>query len=141
MELSSEIFADTWFWVALINKRDNCHELAIRTNRSIAERGGVKIVTSEPILAELLNYFSKRGAFWRERALQGVRSIQARAIVVSQDTRHFERSLSIYERFADKDCSLTDCSSFVIMWDRCIQHVITDDQDFERVGFILYTPS
>ena len=35
----------------------------------------------------------------------------------------------------DKDCSLTDCVSFVIMREAGLQEALTGDRHFEQAGF------
>lgn len=60
-------FADTGYWVALINRRDALHVRAGKLSFSpVAER----IVTSELVLAELLNGVSVAGAHIRDSASQ-----------------------------------------------------------------------
>ena len=47
----------------------------------------------------------------------------------------FDRALELYERRADKDWSLTDCLSFLVMEDRGIRDALTADHHFEQAGF------
>ena len=50
------IFVDTNYWVALINPKDQWHETA---RESQAEIGVVRLVTTEAVLIEVLNYFAE----------------------------------------------------------------------------------
>jgi len=59
------IFADTGYWVALLNPRDNLHQKAVGLGQSLQS---VHIFTSEMVLTELLNDFSKRGKHLRDVA-------------------------------------------------------------------------
>ncbi len=61
------VFADTGYWVALLNPRDQLHEKAQDLSRKMGE---ICIVTSEMVLAEVLNDFSKRGDFFRRVAIE-----------------------------------------------------------------------
>ena len=53
------VFADTGYWIALLNPHDELHECAQQVSKSLAP---VRIVTSEMVLVELLNYFAGRGS-------------------------------------------------------------------------------
>ena len=47
-----QIFADTFYWVALINPQDNWHQRAREVTSSLKN---VKLVTTDEVLVELLN--------------------------------------------------------------------------------------
>lgn len=51
-------FVDTLYFVALFNRRDQWHERAIAANHLVAE---TKLITTEDVLVELLNFFSEYG--------------------------------------------------------------------------------
>jgi predicted nucleic acid-binding protein len=46
-----------------------------------------------------------------------------------------DRAMELYNARPDKDWSLTDCSSFVIMQDRGVTEALTADHHFEQAGF------
>jgi uncharacterized protein len=52
------IFADTGYWVALLHPRDELHQKAVQLAQATQSD---RIVTSEMVLTELMNDFSKRG--------------------------------------------------------------------------------
>ena len=58
----SEIFADTGYWIALIDRRDQGHQAAVEIEAYLAEH---QLVTSEMVLTELLNYMSGEGEYLR----------------------------------------------------------------------------
>jgi predicted nucleic acid-binding protein len=45
------------------------------------------------------------------------------------------RGLELYADRLDKEWSLTDCTSFVVMTDRKITDALTADHHFEQIGF------
>ena len=48
----------------------------------------------------------------------------------------FEQAMQMYRDRDDKEWSLTDCVSFVIMKDQNIGEGLTADHHFEQAGFI-----
>lgn len=54
------VFADTGYWIALLDPQDTLHQKAVNLTLSLAQ---AKICTSEMVLTEVLNHFSKRGSF------------------------------------------------------------------------------
>ncbi|MFM6540082.1 MAG: hypothetical protein ACKPHW_17395 [Microcystis panniformis] len=55
------IFADTGYWVALLNPHDNLHQKALTLSKTIQP---AHIVTTEMVLVEVLNDFSDRGEYF-----------------------------------------------------------------------------
>jgi hypothetical protein len=47
-----------------------------------------------------------------------------------------ERGVKLFSQRPDKDWSLTDCISFVVMQDHSIQEALTTDHHFEQAGFL-----
>ncbi len=51
-------FVDTLYFVALFNPRDQWHEQAVAASKLIED---TKLITTEEVLVELLNFFSEYG--------------------------------------------------------------------------------
>jgi predicted nucleic acid-binding protein len=130
-------FADTWFWIALISKRDNDHVRAKRIQTAVRNS---LIVTSEMVLAELLNFFAQYNYFWRSQCCKYVNHLIANEFVqvIPQSSEIFSSALSLYCSRPDQGWSLTDCSSIVIMNNRSITYALTNDQHFAQAGLILF---
>ena len=47
----------------------------------------------------------------------------------------FQRGWDFYEARIDKDWSLTDCLSFVVMQERGVNEALAHDHHFEQAGF------
>ena len=60
-----EVFADTVYWIALLNERDNLHSKARELSTRFA---GATIVTTEMVLTEFLNHVSGGGSQVRRLA-------------------------------------------------------------------------
>jgi predicted nucleic acid-binding protein len=126
------VFADTVYWVARINPRDQWHA----TFRAVS---GLALVTSDEVLDEVLAHFSAFGPVMRPRAAAIIRRVLAHpdVEVVPQSRQSFLDALTLYEARPDKDYSLTDCSSMATMRARGIIEVLTRDAHFAREGFAL----
>ena len=60
------VFADTVYWVALINPKD---EWSTQARSAIALLRDARIVTTDSILIEVLNFFAEHGDEARRRAV------------------------------------------------------------------------
>jgi predicted nucleic acid-binding protein len=47
----------------------------------------------------------------------------------------YQRALLLFAERGDKEWSLVDCLSFVVMQDRDIQAALTTDRHFQQAGF------
>lgn len=55
--------------------------------------------------------------------------------VVPQTSLQFQEALSLYRRRGDKEWSLTDCASLLIMRDASMSEAFTHDRHFQQMGF------
>jgi len=125
------LFADTSFFVAYLNRRDEHHGLA----HEYMTQSDSPMVTSTWVLVELGNFLGdgpNRGLF-----LSFVRRLRAqrRVTIVPADETFFERGLRLFGGQSDKAWSMTDCLSFVIMRERRMRDALTADHHFEQAGF------
>ena len=130
----ADIFADTGYWIALINERDQGHDKAIQVRTNLARE---RIVTSEMVLIELLNYASRRGATMRTLAAETAAALarDSEIIVVAQSSEQYNAALQRYRARPDQAWSLVDCASFMIMEERDIREALAFDRHFEQAGF------
>jgi predicted nucleic acid-binding protein len=128
------LFADTSYWIALLNPRDELHIKAVAAAQNYSED---QVVTSEMVLVEFLNGFSDHGPRLREAASQAVKTLRSslHVSVIPQTSDQFERALRRYRDVVDKDWSLTDCASFMIMEAEGIEAALTHDRHFAQAGF------
>jgi uncharacterized protein len=129
------IFADTGYWVALLNPHDELHKKALQLAQI---NQAVHIVTSEMVLTELMNDFSKRGEQYRLSATSFIRDLKQspNVTVVTQTGELFDQSLALYEQRPDKAWSQTDCASFLLMRQYRITDALAYDKHFEQAGFV-----
>ncbi|MCH7872685.1 MAG: type II toxin-antitoxin system VapC family toxin [Planctomycetes bacterium] len=123
-------FADTFYFLALLNPKDDAHSAALEHSRG---PGG--ILTSEWVLTELADAMASRtrraGFIDLHRLFRSDPDVD----IVPADAELFARSVEFFAARPDKDWSLTDCSSFIVMHDRGIEDALTGDHHFEQAGF------
>jgi hypothetical protein len=57
--------------------------------------------------------------------------------IVRCDSKWFRRGLDHFSSRLDKEWSLTDCISFVVMEANRLTEALTDDHHFEQAGFAI----
>jgi predicted nucleic acid-binding protein len=130
------VFADTIYWVALINPKDQWRGPALSAQSSFHN---VRLVTTDVILLEVLNFFAEHGEEVRRRAVSATEEIltNPHTEIVRHSHESFLAGLALYKARGDKGYSLTDCISMNAMRDRNIREVLTHDHHFEQEGFTL----
>jgi uncharacterized protein len=124
-------FADTFFFVALLDRKDQHHSAVtdyLATSHDF-------LITTRWVLAEVANALGSSAlrsaaAAW----LNFIESDPSTLIVKSNDELYL-KGLQLYSDRADKDWSLTDCISFVVMQEHRISDALTGDHHFEQAGF------
>jgi uncharacterized protein len=127
----TRVFADTFFFLAVLNRRDPAHEAALRFYGDTS----LQLVTTEWVLSEVANASSApatRPGFKRLFDLLE-RDPRVRLIPASHDS--FRRGLELYFNRPDKEWSFTDCASFGVMNEEGIEQALTGDHHFEQAGF------
>jgi uncharacterized protein len=60
-----QVFADTNYWVALVNRGDDLHARAVAVTETLGE---FRTVTTDGVLLEFLNHYAGYGELMRETA-------------------------------------------------------------------------
>lgn len=127
-----EYFVDAWLMIALLDRADQHHRQATRLYNRLRS---AFLVTHDAVLIEVLAFFAADGANARKAAVVMVRKAQAQWTVLPCHGDLFDRALDLYARRPDKEYSLTDCMSMVVMRERGIEQVLTNDHHFRQEGF------
>jgi predicted nucleic acid-binding protein len=129
------IFADTGFWIALLDPQDNMHQRAKTLTGSLSS---AKIVTSEMVLTEVLNAFSARGEFLKRSVVTFIQGVyqNKNVDVIGQTPQIFAAALELYQQRIDKTWSHTDCASFCVMQQLHIREALAHNRHFEQAGYI-----
>jgi len=126
----STAFADTFFFLALLRVNDPAHAKAL---------AGITlkqpIVTTEFVLLELGNACARAADHADFLALVAGMRASPRVRILPLHSRLLNRGLERMATRPDKDWSLTDCISFVVMEDEDIKEALTADRHFEQAGF------
>ena len=124
-------FADTFFFLALLNAQDTHHERARAANRMDRP-----ILVSAWVLLELADHLcDARNRHLHGKVVDAVRS-DRRYEVIPVDQPTLDVATEMYRRRADKEWLLTDCTSFVLMGRRGVTEALTADHHFEQAGFV-----
>jgi predicted nucleic acid-binding protein len=136
---SRTLFADAFYWVALIFPRDAFHA---RVRSFSAALGSVRLVTTDEVLTEFLNHFSHLGPIWRGKSAALVRDVRSNpgVDVLPQTRADFDAALALYEARPDKDYSLTDCRSMVALRALGVSEDLSNDHHFTQEGFTVLFP-
>ena len=127
------VFADTSYFLALLNVRDEAHLKASEFSQTHDQ----PLLTTVWVLTEVGDAVSRsdnRQVF--QKLLSDLRQ-DPESIVLPADQQLWEKGVALYSRRADKNWSLTDCISFEVMRDEGLTEALTGDRHFEQAGFIV----
>lgn len=126
-------FADTSFYVAILNTKDTWHSLAVQCSRQFRGR----LVTTDFVLIELGNWLSRSGDWGAFVKLLAQLRSDPKTLISPASRNAFDHGLDLYERRPDKYWSLTDCISFAVMQQEGLTEALTADHHFEQAGFTI----
>jgi predicted nucleic acid-binding protein len=127
----TDIFADAFYYFALLNPEDEAHLLA----REYTEKFTGVMYTTHWVLTEIADGMAEPAN--RPLFLELIESLGSdeRVMIVPADLALFEQAIALYRERPDKAWSLTDCTSFVVMQQHGIVEALTGDHHFEQAGF------
>jgi len=129
------VFADTFYWYALANPRDQWHLSAMKARAALGQR---QIITTEEVLTEFLAAMSGH-PFLRTSAKKLLESIflASSVSVIEQSHTSFADGLELYNNRPDKAYSLVDCISMITCRRAGVTEVLTLDHHFTQEGFVI----
>jgi predicted nucleic acid-binding protein len=126
------VFADSYYFLALVNDQDEGHTKAVRLARTFHDY----VVTTEWVLTEVGDALAQPHR--RQAFLQVLDNLQSNPKMRLLHASHelFEAGIALFANRPDKGWSLTDCISFVAMEAHGINEALTGDGHFEQAGFV-----
>ncbi|RDV80910.1 type II toxin-antitoxin system VapC family toxin [Ammonifex thiophilus] len=131
------VFIDTAGWLALGNKSDRWHSQAVGIYREITKKGCLRL-TTDAVIVELCNALRKPSlrplaVLLVDNIYRAERSGHLEVVHVTPEL--LQQGLLLFRSRGDKEWSLTDCISFVVMKQRKVRQALTTDHHFEQAGF------
>lgn len=133
--IESTVFLDTGFAIALLSPRDQYHAAALRLAAEI-RRQRTRTITSDAVLLEIGAALAKSA--YRSAAIKFIDGLRAdpNVEIVSLESRLLDAAYQLFRERPNKEWSLTDCVSFIIMWERRISQALVADDHFTQAGFV-----
>jgi uncharacterized protein len=129
------LFVDTAGWVACADAVDLAHRRATAARDQWLQEGGA-LVTTDYVVDETLTMLRFRlglaetEAWWRQ--VEGSSRLRWEHISLERA----DKARDLFFRYADKEFSFTDCTSFVVMRELKVRDVLTTDHHFTQAGFL-----
>lgn len=126
-----EVLADTYYYLALVSADDHAHSRAV----ALARDQSLRHIVHCWVLAELADALAPRNRRDRFLELWHLLRDDEQVVVLPASDELFKSGVRFYSERPDKDWSLTDCVSFVVMRERGMRDALTGDRHFEQAGF------
>ncbi len=125
------VFADTYYFIGLLSPDDEAHERCV----AISKRTDLDFVTTSWVFTELCDGVARTAKRkLMKKFIKRFAESQQNLLVATTDEL-FEQGLALYDARHDKDWSLTDCISFVVMQEHNLTDALTGDHHFTQAGF------
>jgi uncharacterized protein len=130
------MFIDTSGWGHLVDPGQQHHALSSDIYRTVRQQRN-RIITSNYVIAELVALLTSPLRVPRSRIIAFVDGIRTSPYVeiVHVDEGLEQKAWNLLRNRQDKDWSLVDCTSFVLMEQQSLFHSLTTDHHFEQAGF------
>lgn len=133
----SKLCVDTSGWGNLVDRSQPFHSLAATLYR-LARQQNHKIITTNYIMAELVALLTSPLRLTRPQIITFVESLRQSPYIeiLHIDAETDTKAWQLLSSREDKNWSLVDCSSFVVMQQKNITEALTNDYHFEQAGFV-----
>jgi len=126
------VFADTYYFIALLSPNDSAHRLAVE----FSELHRPALLTTAWVMTELADGLAGTPNRHLFAKILLETEQQAGNLLLPPTEDLFRRGIDLYERHPDKSWSLTDCISLVAMQEHGVTEALTADRHFEQAGFV-----
>jgi predicted nucleic acid-binding protein len=132
--VEAEVFLDSSYAIALAAVTDQHHDRAVAIAGEM-EQEKTRLISTRGVLLEIGNALARLR--YRQAAVQLLASLESdpNVEIVPLTEQLYGEAFLIYQDRTDKEWSLTDCASFVVMQARGIREALTADHHFRQAGF------
>jgi len=132
--MTNKVFLDTAYAIALSVEPDEHHERAEKLAVQL-ETEQTRLVTTRAILLEIGNSLSKHR--YRQAAAKLLDALEEDSSVeiVPLSEELYGQALELFRSRTDKEWSLVDCASIIVMQQRGLTEILTTDEHFKQAGF------
>jgi len=137
MPKKNDLFIDTSGWAYYLDRLDPLHPKVVTIVQGAVLRRR-HLATTNYILTELVALLSSRFHLPRKEVIKAMNALKSDAAVeiVHIDASMDNQAWQLLEARVDKEWSLVDASSFVLMKQFGITEALTTDHHFTQAGFI-----
>jgi uncharacterized protein len=125
---------DTSHLIALFSTKDHFHLRAQALQQRI-EQERIPLLITEQVIFELGAAFSRVAMRKTGSRIMDAMMQDPRIEVVQASAQNKQAAMDLFAKHEDKDWSLCDCMSFVIMRERGLAHALSADHHFVQAGF------
>lgn len=129
-----KIFIDSSFFVALF-KRDDQHYAKALAIYNLMRDEIVSLYTSFYIIDETVTVLSRRVS--RKTALKFLQAVKDEdfPVILESDQNVRLKTYKLFKKLKDKNISMIDCYSVILMKEHRIKKCLTFDKHFKKMGF------
>lgn len=137
MPSSNDLFVDTSGWASYLDRRDKSFQAVFALVQETVTKGQ-HLVTTNYIIIELVPLLTSHYHLPRQQVIRAINTIKTHPAVeiVHIDQSFDKEAWGLLEKYLDKEWSLVDASSFLIMRRFGMTQVLTGDHHFDQAGFI-----
>lgn len=134
--MNARVFLDTSYVLALELSSDQYHAAAQRHWNRVKESIPL-LVTTSYVLDEVVTFFNRIGHHSKAVEVGNALLHSSSVWLIHVDEALFYEGWAYFQQYQDKDYSLTDCISFVVMRNLGITTAYTFDRHFVQAGFLV----
>jgi predicted nucleic acid-binding protein len=132
-----ERFVDTSGWAEWADQTLRFHAQAVVAFDDVWNQGG-RFVTTSLVLVELTALLTSPLRMPKPKQIQLLDDLRSdpSVEVVPLDSQLESAAWNLWRSRPDKEWTLVDCASFVVMQQRGLTEALTTDHHFEQAGFV-----
>jgi predicted nucleic acid-binding protein len=127
------IFVDTSYWVALRNRRDPRHGMAIGL---LEQYAATTLITTNHVIGETWTFLRRRAGHRSAVAFLDLFETSPRANTVMVDAGSEQQAWRWLREHDEREYSFVDATSFAMMRALRIDDALAFDGDFSAAGFV-----